>query len=215
MVVEDLNLIELNNVSLKYVKDKFTLYNINLSFDKGNIYEIVGDELSSKNILLRVIAGLVPCTQGEILWNEQDVCTVPIKDRGIGYISADFNFFQKKSVLKNLYYVFKIRKIPKVQAISMIENCLEQYQLVYLKDKKVKELSKFELIKIAIIRLKLVSRRILLVEDIWEELSVEQINECLSMLQDIPSTMIFATTKARLNNSIKISLKWGHVINHE
>lgn len=208
-------MIELNNVSLKYVKDKYTLYDINLSFEEGNIYEIVGDELSSKNVLLRVIAGLVPCTEGQVLWEGQDILTIPVRDRRIGYIDDNLAFLRHKSVLYNLYYVLKIRKIPRVQALSMIETCLEQNKLTYLKDKKISKLTKVEQIKVAILRVKLVNRRILLVEDIWKGLTSKEIDECLSMLQSACSTIIFATTKPRIDSSVRINLKWGNVISHE
>lgn len=188
---------------------------ITLDIEEGKMYEIIGDELSSKNVLMRVIGGLMGVTSGQVLWDGVDVYTLPIKDRQIGYISEHFNFFESKSVQNNLYYALKIRKTPKKEAYLTIQTLLEEYNLASLRDKKIKELSKVDRIKIAILRLKLCYRRILLIEDVWNGLNEEEIQDCLSMLNGTAKTIIIATTKSKVIDSKNIVIEWGSITNHD
>lgn len=62
--------IELSNVSKKF-KDINVLDNINLSMDKGLTYGFVGTNGSGKSMLLRIIAGLVIPTTGDVIIDDK------------------------------------------------------------------------------------------------------------------------------------------------
>lgn len=63
-------ILELKNIYYKYNnKDKFILENINLSFDKNQMYAILGASGSGKTTLLSLLAGLDLPTEGKILYS--------------------------------------------------------------------------------------------------------------------------------------------------
>ncbi len=58
----------INNYTKK-IKKRTVLDNINLTFDKGKIYGLVGKNGCGKTMLLRAICGFITSTQGEIIIN--------------------------------------------------------------------------------------------------------------------------------------------------
>ena len=51
-------MIRLQNVFLAYNKEYYALYDINLTFQKGDRVALIGEEGSGKTAVLRLIAGL-------------------------------------------------------------------------------------------------------------------------------------------------------------
>ena len=67
-------ILELKNIYYKYNnKDKFILENINLSFDKNQMYAILGASGSGKTTLLSLLAGLDLPTEGKILYSGEEI----------------------------------------------------------------------------------------------------------------------------------------------
>ena len=60
--------IAINNYTKK-IKKRTVLDNINLTFDKGKIYGLVGKNGCGKTMLLRAICGFITASQGEIIIN--------------------------------------------------------------------------------------------------------------------------------------------------
>lgn len=66
------NLLEIKSLSKKYF-NKIALDNINLNFEGGKIYGLLGPNGSGKTTLMKVIAGLHKQTKGEVLINNQPI----------------------------------------------------------------------------------------------------------------------------------------------
>lgn len=59
-------ILELKNVSKKF-DNTFVLENVNLTFESGKIYGLLGNNGSGKSVLLKLICGFYDVTSGEIL----------------------------------------------------------------------------------------------------------------------------------------------------
>ena len=167
-------MIELKNVFLRYTKEYDTLHNVSISLPSTGVVQLVGDKFSANNSLIRVIGGLEKTNAGEVYFDNVSVHNIPVKDRGIGYIGQDLGLFPNRTVFYHLYYVLHIRKIKKNQCASLIDSCLEEYGLLELKNKKIKQLTAYEKMLVAIARLNLLDRKIVLIENILDDGSVEQ-----------------------------------------
>ena len=66
------NLLEIKNLSKKYY-NKVALENVNLNFEGGKIYGLLGPNGSGKTTLMKVIAGLHKESKGEVIINGQPV----------------------------------------------------------------------------------------------------------------------------------------------
>ena len=64
-------MIRLINVSIKYIQDFYSLYNINLEIDKNTL--LLGDEMSGNIFVNRLIAGIDKNFLGEILIENKNI----------------------------------------------------------------------------------------------------------------------------------------------
>jgi len=100
------NVLTLKNVSYKYEKaNKTVLKGIDVSFEAGKVYTIVGKSGSGKSTLLSLISGLDVCTNGEILHGENDLKKLDrdeYRAKGIGVIFQSFNLLTNATAVENI-----------------------------------------------------------------------------------------------------------------
>nr|AKB95121.1 transporter [Streptococcus hyointestinalis] len=85
----------INTANLSYIypnTDNFTLKNVNVTFNKGELTAIVGKNGSGKSTLVKLISGLYKPTQGEIYYNDQSNGSLPIDfyQENISVLFQDF-----------------------------------------------------------------------------------------------------------------------------
>jgi ABC-type branched-subunit amino acid transport system ATPase component len=83
------------------------LRGISTQLQRGSIVAVVGRNGAGKTTLLRLIMGFLPQHEGRVLLNEQDLASVPARNRarmGIGYAPEDRVMFPNFSVEENLRF---------------------------------------------------------------------------------------------------------------
>lgn len=98
----------------KYIKDKCVLSDINVSFEKGKIYGIVGANGSGKTMFLRAIAGLLYLPGGTVAYSGHTP--------SMGIIIENPGFLTNYTGYENLVFLARIRKVIGKDAIR---NALE------------------------------------------------------------------------------------------
>lgn len=121
-------MIKVRNLSKTVDKNKI-LHDINISFDRGKIYGIVGRNGCGKTMLLRAICGLIAPTTGHIIKDEKITFGAIIETPG---------FMFDQSGLFNLKYLASLNgKINE----SAIINYLKEFGLYDARNKAVKKYS--------------------------------------------------------------------------
>lgn len=118
-------MITLRNLSKKYGTNE-VLKNINIQFDKGKVYGIVGENGAGKTTLFRCIAGLENY-EGEIV-AEHD----PLKNH-LGLLLTDPFFFQKITGIEYIRFLCNARslKITDIESRNIFDLPLHKYAFVY------------------------------------------------------------------------------------
>lgn len=213
-------MLSVNNVYLKYTKEYNTLNNINLKIDAGEHVVLFGEKESGKSSLIRVIAGLEKVTTGDVLIKNINVKNLNLKtDVSLGYISLSSAFLEKKTVEQNLAYVLKIRKCDKADILSKVNGVILSFGLEGLKDRRLKDLSDFDRMRVAIARLSLRKLDFLACDDIFinfaeaDALKLTKLiktlidqNECASIVA-VSNEKIAKQFKGRV-----VTLKFGSII---
>ena len=101
-MINKLPWIKMTGVS-KRIKDRYVLSNINLDFEKGKIYGIVGTNGSGKTMLLRAIAGLLHLTKGTVEYADGTPT--------MGVIIENPGFLMNYSGYENLKILARIRNV--------------------------------------------------------------------------------------------------------
>ena len=213
-------MLNVNNVYLKYTKEYNTLNNINLTIDDGEQVVLFGEKESGKSSLIRVIAGLEKVTEGEVLIKNINVNKINYKtDVSLGYLSSNGAFFENKTVLKNLEYVLKIRKCDKNMINSKVNGVILSNNLTGLKDAKLKDLSDYDRMRVAIARLNLRKIDFLVCDDIFENFAETDAIRLAQMVVNIINqnecSSIVAISNEKLLKVIKgkvVKLKFGSIV---
>ena len=169
--------IEIVNVTKKYgSKEIFT--DLNLTFEVGKSYALIGGSGSGKSTLLNIIGRLEKIDSGKVLVDKQDIWK--IKERTyfkntIGYVFQNYSLIENKTVYDNLKLLNKDKKI--------ISEMLEKVGLStdYLKH-KIYELSGGQAQRVAIARMLMKPRKIILADEPTGALDSEIGNEIINLL---------------------------------
>lgn len=101
-----MSVLTLDHVCYKYSgAKKYALENINVEFEKGKVYAIVGLSGAGKSTLLSLLAGLDVATEGVIAYNGTDLKTIDRDDyRGkeIGVVFQNYNLIKNASAMDNI-----------------------------------------------------------------------------------------------------------------
>lgn len=157
-----MKVIELKNINKTYKKKDETinaLNNINLSFEKGKFYAIMGHSGSGKSTLIRILGLIDNFDSGEYLLNNQDVKklnnsdSAEIRMKEIGFVFQDFYLDEYMTAKDNIILPMLINKnIEKENREKLAEKLLEQMGLLDRKNHLPKELSGGEKQRICIAR---------------------------------------------------------------
>jgi ABC-type Fe3+/spermidine/putrescine transport system ATPase subunit len=90
--------------SLKKDMDILALDRVNLTIENKKYNTLLGPSGCGKTTLLRIIAGLIEPTNGQVLFDGKDMTNIPTQDRNIGFVFQDFAIFPHLDVWQNVSY---------------------------------------------------------------------------------------------------------------
>lgn len=101
-----MSILRLDNVSYHYagVKKK-VLEHLSYTFEKGQMYSIIGRSGAGKTTLLSLISGLAAPTDGKIYLEDQDIEQIDkyeYRSRDVGVIFQSFNLLPKLTAAENV-----------------------------------------------------------------------------------------------------------------
>lgn len=144
--------LELRHVSLSD-RTEDLLHDISATFHTG-MNVLVGPTLAGKTTLMRLIAGLVPPTEGQILLNGTDITTHTVRERSVSFVYQQFINYPAMSVFDNIASPLKVSKDkPSKEAIAeRVEELAELLGLTPLLTRKPSQLSGGQQQRVAIAR---------------------------------------------------------------
>ena len=192
-------MVEVKNLFLRYTREYFALYNINLNIEDGDAVAFVGEDESGKTSLLRILAKLEKATKGEVYLKDIPIEKVNFRtDLQAGYVPATPVFLEKKSVYENFKYILKGWGLTESEIENKINNIIIEFAIEKIKDTKVKDLSLEEKYVLSLIRLSFRELDLLMVDNIFDKLSettMEVVIDLIKKLKTKKTTLIVATTK--------------------
>lgn len=157
-----MSLYELQNISKTYYADKTTpvkaLKGVTLSFEKGVSYAITGESGSGKSTMLNIIAGLLKPTEGQCVFEGQDLTRLSdgklcrIRNKKMGIVVQDFALLEQTTVLDNCMLPALIAGTGSREARRRAIDLLDSMRLIEISSKKACHLSGGQRQRVAIIR---------------------------------------------------------------
>ncbi len=134
----DTQIIEARSVSKIYDGGVEALNDITLDFPRGKMTTLLGPSGCGKTTLLKIIAGLIPATSGEIRVSGRPV-TGPGPDRA--FVFQDFALMPWASVLRNVAFGLELRGVDRAQRESVARRYIGEVGLAGFEDRHPHELS--------------------------------------------------------------------------
>ena len=132
--------LEIRGIS-KYYKDKKAVDDVSLTMTPG-VWGLLGANGAGKTSLMRMIAGIVKPTSGEILYDGLPIQMLKEKYREIfGYLPQEFGFYPEFTVKSYLEYVASLKGLSRAESRKKIGELLERLTLADVKNKKINKLS--------------------------------------------------------------------------
>ena len=97
------------------------LDHVNLTIPSGQTYVVVGPSGCGKSTLLRVVAGITSDYTGQVLYDGEDVQTIPPGDRYIGMVFQNYALYPNFDNEGNLSFFFKMHEISDEETRKRIE----------------------------------------------------------------------------------------------
>ncbi len=200
-------MILVKNLYLKYIREYFALFDINIKIDDGEKVALLGEEHSGKTSFLRILAKLEKPSKGEVYIKDIPIKKLNYKfDINAGYLPASPVFFDKKTVYENFKYILKYQKLNEAELENKINEALINFNIETLKDSKVKDLSLFEKYLISIVRLSFRNLDLLMIDNIFDNLTDEENEKIISVIKDKFNdkklTLLVATTSQKIADEL-------------
>ena len=194
--------IDLLNVSKSFGSKKiFT--DLNLRFESGKSYALIGGSGSGKSTLLNIIGRLEKIDSGNVLVDKQDIWK--IKERTffkntVGYVFQNYSLIENKTVYDNLKLITKNKKTitDVLEKVGLSSDYLHQ---------KIYELSGGQAQRVAIARMLMKPRKIILADEPTGALDGEIGKEIIRLLlneRDEEKYVIIATHDPAVYNKVDV-----------
>lgn len=152
-----MNVLSLQNISYRYDgSKKDVLKNLNVDFEKGKVYCIIGKSGAGKSTLLSLISGLDTCKTGEILYNGQSLTSLDrdrYRSNHIGVIFQGYNLLLNATAKENIILSMNISGVKSKNKSVIAETLLQDVGIDPDKgNRKVRNLSGGEQQRVGIAR---------------------------------------------------------------
>lgn len=114
------------------------------------IVAVLGPSGSGKSTLLRAVAGLVPISSGDILWDGESVLDLPTHERGFGLMFQGFALFPHLNVAQNVGFGLKMAGHERIG--DEVAEALDWVGLAGFEERQVEGLSGGEQQRVALAR---------------------------------------------------------------
>jgi NitT/TauT family transport system ATP-binding protein len=191
--------------------DVKALENMSLDFPRGQLTSLLGPSGCGKTTLLKIIAGLLPATSGEIVVNGTPV-TGPGPDRA--FVFQDFALLPWASVLRNVAFGLELRGVAKSEREAIAEKYIANVGLAGFENSFPHELSGGMRQRVGLARALSVDAQVLLMDEpfsaVDEQTRRKFQEDLLGLVKNESKTFIFVThCVAMLNRPVTRSMMRG------
>jgi len=156
--------IEFRNVARNYGEVR-AVDGVSLSIAQGEFFAMLGPSGSGKTTCLRLIAGFEAPDGGSILLDGQDVTDRAPYERDVNTVFQDYALFPHMTVLQNVAYGLRVRKVPRDEQRRRALEMLELVKLSALGDRRPSQLSGGQRQRVSLARALINHPRVLLLDE--------------------------------------------------
>ena len=176
---------------------KPSLDRLSLEIASGELTALLGPSGCGKTTTMKMIAGLLAPTSGDVTFDGRSILKDKPEDRGVVMVFQNYLLFPYMSVAANIGFGLKMRKIDKAEIDSRVSEMLDLVKLPDLGARRPSELSGGQQQRVALARALIVQPNVLLLDEPLSNLDAHLRFEMRDLIrnlqQDMGITTIFVT----------------------
>ena len=138
---------------------------VSLTIAPGHMLALLGPSGCGKTTCLRMIAGLVAPSAGDIFVNGRPVTRVPVHKRNVGMLFQNYALFPHMSVAENVAFGLQMRRMGRAEVERRVREALDLVQLAHLADRLPSQLSGGQQQRIGLARALVIEPSMLLLDE--------------------------------------------------
>src|SRR4030081_784461 len=131
-------IVKVRDVSMRYENGTHALNAVTLDIPKGNLVTLLGPSGCGKTSLLKIIAGLLKPSSGEIRINDRGT-HAPGPDRAL--VFQDFALMPWANMMRNVAFGLELRGVPRAERHRIAQKYISEVGLTGFEEKYPHELS--------------------------------------------------------------------------
>ena len=207
-------------ITLEHLTKRFgsavAVNDLSVTIESGKLIALLGPSGCGKSTILNMLSGILPATEGRILFDDRDVTNLPPEKRNVGLVFQNYALYPHMTVQENICFPLEIKRVPKKQRIERARELAELVRISELLQRKPSELSGGQQQRVAIARALAKEPQLLLLDEplsnLDAKLRVEMREEILRIQRASKVTTVFVTHDQEEASSIAdevILLKLG------
>jgi sulfate transport system ATP-binding protein len=177
----------------KFFGENAVINRISLKIQDGELFVFLGGSGSGKSTILRLIAGLLQPDNGRIKLHGQDVTYLSPQQRNTGFVFQNYSVFRHMTVVENIAFGLRIRKIASAEQQQRVSELLELVGLTGLGTRYPDQLSGGQLQRVALARALAYRPAVLLLDEPFSALDVKIRTQLRQSLKEIQRQLAVTT----------------------
>jgi putative spermidine/putrescine transport system ATP-binding protein len=156
--------IEVRSVSKSYGSNR-AVDDVSFTVEQGHVLALLGPSGCGKTTTMRMIAGLIEPSAGEIILKGKAVTGVPVHQRNIGMLFQNYALFPHLNVLANVAFGLEMRRLPKAEIQRRAQEALALVKLDTYAERMPHQLSGGQQQRVALARALVIEPAALLLDE--------------------------------------------------
>lgn len=191
-----MSLLQIRDLNFCY-GEKPVLKNFSLDVEEGEFVSLLGPSGCGKTTALLLVAGFERPDSGVIAVGGEVLNDIPAYQRNMGMVFQNYALFPHMSVIDNVAYGLRQRKIKKAEAYKAAEEALHLVRLHGMEQRSPKQLSGGQQQRVALARAIVIKPRLLLLDEslsaLDRKLRMEMQVELRKIQREVGITTLFVT----------------------
>jgi ABC-type Fe3+/spermidine/putrescine transport system ATPase subunit len=170
---------------------------LTIEIQSGELTALLGPSGCGKTTTMKMLAGLLTPTSGEITFDGRSILGVKPEDRGVVMVFQNYLLFPYMSIEDNIGFGLKMRRMPKDEIRRRVGEMLDLVRLPDLGKRRPRELSGGQQQRVALARALIVRPNVLLLDEPLSNLDAHlrfEMRDLIRSLQrELGITTVFVT----------------------